>query len=478
VVAYQTAWLKYYYPVEFMTAMLNSCAGSAEKTAHYVHECGQMGIEVLPPDINQGQSKFSVSDGRIRFGLFAIRNVGYGAVDSIIGEREKNGQYTSFMDFLRRLGVGALNKRGLESLIKAGAFDSFDITRATLVTNYEKLLDGLAASRRHSVEGQLSMFEADQGWSGDENITNVKEFPHMTLLTFEKEMLGLYVSGHPLDEYKYIVEKYTDCDSRNFRESTESDGSFGGDGGGITGQDPLESVYGMYGVNGGNGGNGEDATSTKRMKSDGQAAIVGGIISKVKTKFTKTNNLMAFAEVEDFFGAFEMIVFPKVLAKFGSEFSPENVILAKGKVSMKEDEDAKFICEDIFLAGSGKEAGIDSAATEIEREIIGWLRNGRSGAGTGGNYGNNAGIGGDYASGNRGGNGGALYVRINGSVEKPLMNAAYSAMRFFSGNMPVCIYNVADKTVKKLDRSYWVMPTEALLDDLREKFGYDNVKIK
>ena len=605
VIAYQTAWLKYYYPVEFMAAMLNSCVGSSDKIAHYVDESRQMGIKVLPPDINRGHVKFSVSDGHIRFGLFAIKNVGSNAVQTIITERERNGKFTSFTDFLRRVGGGEINKRGLDGLIKAGAFDSFNLTRASMTMSYERLLDGLQASRRNKIEGQMDLFSANlfstnmsslgssssesssvgspssglpssesnsvgspssglpssslpslalaestsNDWSGDKDIPYFKEFSHLDLLAFEKEMLGLYVSGHPLDEYRRVIEKYTDCDSRVFRAAADDYDAR---------EDTPDAVDAA-----------SETAGAGRRQVDRRPAIIGGVISKIRTKFTKTNNLMAFAEIEDFFGSFEMLVFPKILTKFGSVFSEDKVVLAKGTISVKEDEDAKFICEDIICIGSVKDAdnnGMSIANNEmsianngmnianngmnIVNNKMNIVNNGMSIANNGMNAtnnridadisgknvvdcGNNAntsrnntsmsrnntntsrnntdisginaensrknadnsgviqdsivrsinlwigqGRYGNQESINSGGNVGTLYIRISGNEDSRTINAAISAMKFFSGRTPVCLYNCNNKTIKNLDKSCWIKPTPTLLNHLKEQFGEDNVRLK
>jgi len=267
VVAYQTAWLKYYYPTEFMAALLNSFLGSSDKVSQYVHECKNLNIDVLPPDINESDVRFSVVNGKIRFGMAAVKNVGVNQVAGIIDERRTNGLFKSFGDFCERISGRDVNKRCIESLIKCGAFDSFGVYRSRLMAVYEKMIDGIQMSKKRNVDGQLSIFDFSMQSEREEVVVeeypDIKEYPQKTLLAMEKEMLGLYISGHPLGEYEEefktrVTLFSTDLAINTFENEVEA-------------------------------GLGRD----KEIK-DGAYVTVGGIITVKKTKTTKSNNLMAF----------------------------------------------------------------------------------------------------------------------------------------------------------------------------------------
>ena len=417
---YRTAWLKYYYPVEFMAATLNSCMYFSDKVAHYIEQCRLAGIPVLPPDINRSFKKFTVVDKSLRFGLAAVKNIGGGAVEAIIVERRAHGAFQSFTDFLRRVGASALNKRGVESLIRCGAFDSLNLTRSSLIACFERLLDGVVNSRRSAMEGQISFLgektanALDGAAPGaavslDNGVPRLPEYPQNILLNMEKEILGLYVSGHPLDGYVSIIEDFTSCDTRAFRRAEDGGAEEGaGDG--------AEDGMG----NGGKAG----SVDVPRTVTDGQGVIIGGIVAKVKTKYTKSNALMAFIDLEDVYGSIEMLVFPKIYERLEHVLAAERIVLVKGKISSKEDEDAKFLCDDAIEI----EPGADQmklrrwAAAGYGRQTIG----GRAANGGGTPYGGGMGVAGantltgastrDAAgAGGGGGESGkpqALYIRI------------------------------------------------------------------
>ena len=522
IVAYQTAWLKYYYPVEFMAAMLNSFMGSADKVAHYIQECKQMNIKVLPPDINKSLLKFSVSDGDLRFGLAAIKNVGHGVVNAVIIERMKNGVYRSFVDFLRRSSASGLNKRGIESMIKCGAFDSLNLTRSSLINAYERLLDGIQAGKKNNVEGQLSLFSAsmmgnntdDDPSAGmevsDTQIEARKEFPSNIMLNLEKEMLGLYVSGHPLDGYADIINRYSNCDTGKLRKLNGAADSEAEDAiGGVSNSSSLDSIGRLGGIDSLNdpgeqefrSGDGfeaiaeEQASNTAEAVSDGKEVIMSGILTKIKTKYTKTNNLMAFADLEDFYGTVEILVFPKVFSKYETIFRTDNIVMVKGKVSAKEDEEAKLICEEIIEITA---EDCEDTAGRLKKWILtrnDWRQKPRyenmsiaqpvynpaytgnvENTGNVGNIGNTGGAG--YVGKSENSRNAILYIRIDDDVRQGILQAAYATLRFFSGMTPVVLYHQKNKSIKKLGREYWVHLSDTLLQDLSEKFGAENVKLK
>ena len=273
VVSYQTAYLKTYYPTEFMAAMLNSFLGNLDKVPYYIEECKRLNIEILKPDINRSYTKFTVDNGKIRFGLGSVKNVGVAVVETIVAERKKNGEYKSFTDFCERLQNESVNKKCIESLIKAGAFDEFEQTRSTLMASFEGIIDSISDSAKKSYKGQVSMFDLG-GNNQEENdlekmkyvFTTLKEYTDKELLSMEKEMLGIYISGHPLQELKEQIEKNTNINTLKIRE----------------GLDEL-TENGVF------------------PYKDGQTVKFAGIINSIKKKYTKNNKLMAFVTIEDLY---------------------------------------------------------------------------------------------------------------------------------------------------------------------------------
>ena len=602
---YQTAWLKHHYPVEFMAATLNSCMGFSDKVTQYIEQCRQTGISVLPPDINFSYSKFSVVEQSLRFGLDAVKNIGHGAVAAIIAERRERGPFVSFTGFLRRVGASALNKRGIESLIRCGAFDSLGITRSSLAMSYERLLEGIANSRRNQMEGQVSFLaelypggsaaagafgagaggteaggSVDGGQTGgaeaggigsgggmggaeagggeafaafratptisqgeDDSIQRIAEYPHGTLLNMEKEILGLYVSGHPLDGYIPIIADFVNCDTRSFRKAGDEEGDDAGAGTAAgTGDAVVAGVAVATGTESGVGvgaGDGIGAVpgSGPRFLEDGQYAVIGGIITKVKTKYTKNNALMAFVDLEDVYGSVEMLVFPKIYERLEHQLHEERIVLAKGKISAREDEDAKFLCDDVAeIDDSLRDSGMSTRDMEPlrtksgkESELLklkqwassvgGWPERRNGAADSYGKRANGSANGLSSGSFNRSSNGPsnkplngslngslngpfngssndssygrvtqsqsqsqsqpqALYIKIGGGEPKSLMDSTYATLKYFSGHTPVVIYNHNAKKRKDLGKDYWVKLSETLLSEMRERFGADNVVLR
>lgn len=328
VVAYQTAWLKHYYPVEFMAASINSFLGSSDKVSQYVNECKTLNIQVLPPDVNESNVKFTVVNKNIRFGLAAIKNVGENAIQSVISERTQNGEFTSFLDFCQRIEGRDINKRCIESLIKSGAFDSLKVYRSKLVAVYERLLDGISQSRKKNMDGQLSIFDmmSEPQELLQEDYPDIKEYPVNVMLAMEKEMLGLYVSGHPLSEYQDILDRNVNLFSKDMYIDTDENSS--------------------------------DLELDVRKLQDSMRVTVGGIVVSRKTKATKNNNLMAFVGLEDLYGTMELIVFPTIYEKFSQLLQQESIIIVNGRLSMREDEQPKIIAEEVLPITSLQEKGL------------------------------------------------------------------------------------------------------------------------
>lgn len=327
VVAYQTAWLKHYYPVEFMAASINSFLGSSDKVSQYVNECKSLNIQVLPPDINESNVKFTVVNKNIRFGLAAIKNVGENAIKSVIAERQQNGEFSSFLDFCQRIEGRDINKRCVESLIKSGAFDSLKVFRSKLMAVYERLLDGISQNRKKNMDGQLSIFDmmSEPQELLQEDFPDIKEYPANALLSMEKEMLGLYVSGHPLSEYQSILERNVNLYSSDLFVDDE---------------------------------NSTDMEISGKKLQDSMRVTVGGIVAYKKTKATKNNNLMAFIYLEDLFGTMELIVFPTVYEKFSQLLQQESLIIVNGRLSVREDEQPKIIAEEVLPIKGLQEKGL------------------------------------------------------------------------------------------------------------------------
>ena len=318
VVSYRTAYLKAYYPEEFMAATLNSYLGNLDKVPIYVDECRRMNIEILKPDVNKSFTKFTVDNSKIRFGLGSIKNVGIAVVDSIVRERQQNGEYKSFTDFCERVQDEAVNKKCIESLIKAGAFDEFGQTRSTLLASFESIIDTIQNSARRSFKGQVTMFDLDAMESDDKEelkyfFTELKEYEDKDLLSMEKEMLGIYISGHPLEKIREQIIKATNIDTMKMKEIKEE----------------------------------LDSTGSTTKYKDGQNVKYAGIISSVKKKYTKSNKLMAFVTIEDLYGSAEIIVFESVYQNAANLLTVDSIVLVEGRLSIREDEDVKIVARAI-----------------------------------------------------------------------------------------------------------------------------------
>lgn len=316
VVAYRTAYLKAYYPVEFMAAMLNSFLGNLDKIPAYTEECKRLNIQILKPDINKSYTKFTVDGDKIRFGLGSVKNVGTSAVDEIVAERDRNGQFKDFTDFCERIQETNVNKKCIESLIKAGAFDEFNETRRTLMESFESILDTITSSNKKELEGQVNMFDLGGSDSKEMKYT-FKEFPEYSrkeLLFMEKEMLGLYISGHPLDNIRHQIEMQTNINSFQMRQLENTD---------------------------------EIGEEIRQEIKDGQMVKYAGIITKIKKKYTKNNKLMAFLTVEDLYGPTEIILFESAYQNCANVLMEDNIVLVNGRLSVREDEETKIVANQI-----------------------------------------------------------------------------------------------------------------------------------
>ncbi len=324
VVAYQTAYLKYYYPVQYMAALMTSVIDFPTKVSGYILHCRQIGIDILPPDINRGDSRFSVDGNGIRYGLSAIKSVGRSVIDDIVKERELGGPYTTLNNFLSRMSGKEVNKRVVENLIRSGAMDCLEGNRKQKLLVYQRVMDSVQQEKKNSMAGQLSLLDI----VGEEEkkdyviqLPPVEEYEKEALLAFEKEVLGIYISGHPL-------EKYTQMLARNATAVTT---------------DFLP----------------DEDTGLPRL-ADGSKVTVGGMITNRTIKYTKTNQVMAFITVEDLVGTVEVIVFPKTYERSVSVLEEENKVFVQGRVAAEDDKASKLICEKIYLF------------TDIPREL--WIQ--------------------------------------------------------------------------------------------------------
>lgn len=311
VVSYQTAYLKYYYPVEFMAALLTSVIDNSGKVSEYILACKGMGISILPPDINQGEAGFSVYGKSIRYALTAIKGVGRPVIEQIVSERKRCGLYQNLEDFISRNIDGELNKRVIENLIKAGAFDSLGGTRKQFMSVYVRILDRITNDKKNNMAGQMTLFDIaseEQKEEFDIKLPDVGEYSKEMRLAFEKEVLGIYVSGHPLEEYEALWRK-------NIKNTT---------------MDFLldEETHSMH-------------------LTDGMRTTIGGIVTEKKIKYTKNEQVMAFLTLEDLLGSIEVIVFPKTYSKYGSLLFEDSKVFLSGRVSGEEERDGKLICEEV-----------------------------------------------------------------------------------------------------------------------------------
>jgi DNA polymerase-3 subunit alpha len=391
VVAYQTAYLKYYYPVEFMAALMTSVIDNSSKVSEYVMVCRNMGIKILPPDINEGEAGFSVSNGAIRYGLTAIKSVGRPIIDAIVNERKEHGTYKSLKNFMERTINCGVNKRAIENFIKGGAFDGFNATRKQHMTVYSFILDNITSSKKSVISGQLSLIDIVSEEEKNEleiKFPDVGEFDKGELLAYEKEVLGFYISGHPLEEYQSLWEKHITLKTTDFMLDEET-----------------RAV----------------------VAKDNSKAVIGGIITEKKIKYTKNNQVMAFITIEDLVGSVEVIVFPQAYEKNSAKLVEENKVFVEGRVSLEEERDGKLICEKV------------TSFDEISRNL--WIKfpNMKS------------------------------YVDNEGKL--------YETIHDFKGKDKVTIYIEETHQKKTLSASQNVKAQSQLLDKLRSIFGENNIKV-
>lgn len=390
VVAYETAYLKHYYPVEFMAALMTSFIENSSKVSQYIVICKNMGIDILPPDINKGERDFSVEDGKIRYGLSALKSIGKGVIDSIVEERNERGEFTSLNDFVVRLTGKEVNKRTIESFIKAGAFDSFGLKRRQLMMIYVQVVDSITKDKKNNMAGQMTLFDfasEEDKQDYEIQVPDVAEFTKLELLAFEKEVIGVYVSGHPLEEYMSLWKKKVTVVSTDFV-------------------------------------NEDDDMKVK----DGNRETIGGIVTSVTMKSTKSNKVMAFFTLEDIYGTVEVIVFPKDFEKYRFVLKEDERLFVTGRVSVNDEGDGKLICENILL--------FDDVPSQL------WVRFDNMEA----------------------------YLKAEGEL--------LATLAMDDGKDTVVIYLSEEKKKKILPKAYSVKADTVLVNKLKEKYGENNVAVK
>ncbi|MGL5641640.1 MAG: OB-fold nucleic acid binding domain-containing protein, partial [Paraclostridium sp.] len=399
VLAYETAYLKAHYPVEFMAALITSVMGNTDKVVEYIRECNSLKIEVLKPDINRSFTKFSVENKSIRFGLAAVKNVGVNVLNNIIEERKVGGEFKDFSEFCKRLDSKDANKRIIESLIKCGAFDEMGDNRASLLLGYEKLLESISMDRKKNLAGQVSLFD---GFAMDDsisdniqnmhNLPNVKELEEKEKLYLEKEVLGMYVSGHPLSQYKDELKKRTTINNADLNE--------------------IKDDYISY------------------LNLNEKEVTMGGIVVNKTIRTTKRNDLMAIIELEDLYGVIEVIVFPQVLQKYNTIIQEDKIIYIEGRLSIKEDENAKLIAREIIDMNSSLNQNKPS-----------------------------------------------LYLKINSIEDKELVNNLISIVTKYTGDEDIYIYAENIKQMYKWNHIK-VNINENLINELNNILPKSSIKVK
>jgi DNA polymerase-3 subunit alpha len=432
VIGYFTAYLKQYYPTEFMAAMLNSYRGNLSQAAWYISCCKRMGITVLQPDINRSEVKFTTEgDSQIRIGLSAIKNVGEAAIGQLITERNIDGLFLSFGDFLRRMEKSDINKKMVESLILASALDGFGIPRAKLIAAADPFISQLQSARKNLMDGQMSLFALvspdEEQLQSEPKYPDIGEFPVSEMLAKEKEVLGIYVSGHPLEGYTQAIATQTNVDSSMFRNN----------------QDEEEGI-------------------AQRQLKDQEHVVMAGLMVSKTTKTTKKNELMAFLQMEDLLGIYEVIVFPQMYQQYSGMLQESSVLLIRGKVSIREDEAPKLIAESFSRLAENSSAPLSDAPAKSSPDTRSHTVEAPSNAGEG----KPEKI---TVTGKR------LAVRYGGSIEDKGYARILSALSFFSGTTPVFIFLPSEKRSIALSSDYSVELSDGVMEALSEMCGKDNV---
>jgi len=421
VVCYWTAYLKYHYPIEYMAALISSVAESPDKVAEYILYCNKMGIKTANPDINESTAKFSVTNDRIIFGLSALKNVGVQAIDEIVAERKKNGKFINFSDFCRRSGVLSSNKRVVESLIKCGAFDSFGVHRSQMLSVFEQVLDASHREKNNINSNQISLFEMfdeeERTQIQDIDYPDIPELPFESLLKLEKEITGMYISGHPLDGFASVTDNLDSTQAYAEINKRIEEGASSSDESGFT-------------------------TSDTASELDGRLVRLGGMITSAKQVLTKKKQLMRFIQFEDRSGELELIAFPKIVEEYGELLTVDSYVYVEGRTTYKEDEGIKVIIEKVLPLGDIVADAPVEQAREKKPEVL---------------YIN--------ASSKE-----LLDKNIKKINEVLLSSPGETAVKFV-------LYEEGVKKVLVTDKRFWVTVNESLMGSLYAIVGEKNVKL-
>ncbi len=391
VVAYQTAYLKYYHPVEFMAALMTSVIDNPGKVAEYIYTCRQMGITILPPDINHGEGSFSVENGCIRYGLAAIKSIGRPVIEGIVKEREEGGEFQNLKDFISRLSGKEVNKRTIESFIKAGALDGLGGNRKQFMLAYIRILDQVNKERKYSMTGQMTLFDMvseEQKQEFDIPLPPVDEYEKETRLAFEKEVLGIYVSGHPMEEYEELWRRQISATTLDFQLDDET---------------------------------GETKVHDKAQE------IIGGMVTGVTIKYTKTNKTMAFLTIEDLLGTVEVVVFPREYEKYRQYLEEDRKLFIRGRVSEEDDNASKLITEKII------------PFAEVEKVL--WIQ----------------------------------FPDKDSYLAQE--TTLYTLLRQMEGKDSVGIFLTKERAQKKLPEAYGININEETIERLSKEFGRERIKV-
>ena len=348
VVAYQTAYLKANFPHEFMAALMNSMLGNLNKIPEYIEECKKLNIEILKPDINESYAKFAVINKKIRFALVSIKNVGSNAINEIVNNRKMMGPFNSFVDFCQRVAGDQVNKKCIESLIMAGAFDEIekDVNRYDLLDSYEAIVDNVIETRRNNYANQINLFDIGNNVdkSNVEIKTSGKNPTKRELLEMEKEILGLYVSGHPLDEYASYISKNSTLTSKELNQVAEDE---------------------------------TDEKNDSTVSYDDTTQTFCGILTKKKVLVTKAGKQMMFGELEDMYGSIEVVIFPNIYLKYSDILQKDNILKVTGKINIKEDEKAKILASNIEQITQNKKIylRLPKDKLDMENRVIEYITN-------------------------------------------------------------------------------------------------------
>ena len=428
VVAYQTAYLKYHYPVEFMAATMNSMMGDSAKIAGYIQYCKKHDIDVLPPDINRSQVRFTAEGRTIRFGMGAVKNAGVQAVEAIVQARGDQ-PFTDFFEFFRRINLEQVNRRVVESLVKAGAFDSLGETRQTLLGAVEQAMDSIAQDKKRNVAGQVSLFElggeAEKAQQQLVKLKQLPEFPPDVLLAMEREMTGVYISGHPLDGVRDLLEQLP-ANTLMIAQAAE------------------EEVPGGL--------------------RDGDKIELGGMIAHRKTKTTKSNTLMAFVDVEDLYGQVEVIVFPRIFSQSRALLEEASLVRIRGRLSVREDEAPKVVAEEVLPleAGSAPRRRVPASA-RADCEPTEPARGEPGGA--------------PHAADGPAAPKGKLFLRYAQDGVRAFEKVK-SLLEMYPGDTPIVVYCADVNQSFKVDGRWWITPSDTLIEELQVRLGVENVKLR